>query len=344
MSLFPNVLRPSNTSISIEISPANATSPSWWPNPIPSQLIPSYGCFIHLRWCFFGIEILNVLCVNGTWPRIWPASALMELSLLQFEAPSLLSSSYNHNRSLQSRWWNINVILIALSPGLNWSPHEQMWDRDQWRMTMKHQAPVAWLTNALIVRHHRHLTLIITLNTLSSPALPSHLLDIISPSMDAATHIWMRAFAAADVILRITPNTKRSSHQQLKSEAVQQWAILESWNMSDTGAVVSEAARYGLHWKCMRHISLSKAKRHICLVWHTRLLSILRRGEIWKLLESCALHWPTSDNIDHLRLQFSSGRKHIYCFDMAREWKKGNKITSGKNNIIICMRRPAQCK
>ena len=92
----------------------------------------------------------------------------------------------------------------------------------------------------------------------------------------------------------------------------------------------------------MRHISLSKAKRHICLVWHTRLLSILRRGEIWKLLESCALHWPTSDNIDHLRLQFSSGRKHIYCFDMAREWKKGNKITSGKNNIIICMRRPAQ--
>ena len=26
--------------------------------------------------------------------------------------------------------------------------------------------------------------------------------------MDAVTHIWMRAFAAADVILRITPNTK----------------------------------------------------------------------------------------------------------------------------------------
>ena len=227
------------------------TTRSFPSNPIPSQLIPSYGYFIHLRCCFFGIEILNVLCVNGTWPRIWPASALMELSLLQFEAPSLLSSSYNHNRSLPSRWWNINVILIALSPGLNWSPHEQMWDRDQWRMTMKHQAPVAWLTVALIVRHHRHLTLIITLNTLSSPALPSHLLDIISPSMDAATHIWMRAFAAADVILRITPNTK---HQTIITSTTKIWS---STAVSNTRIL-----------KYVRHRS-----------------SCIRSGEIWAALK-----------------------------------------------------------
>ena len=177
--------------------------------------------------------------------------ALMELSLLQFEAPSLLSSSYNHNRSLPSRWWNINVILIALSPGLNWSPHEQMWDRDQWRKTMKHQAPVAWLTVALIVRHHRHLTLIITLNTLSSPALPSHLLDIISPSMDAATHIWMRAFAAADVILRITPNTK---HQTIITSTTKIWS---STAVSNTRIL-----------KYVRHRS-----------------SCIRSGEIWAALK-----------------------------------------------------------
>ena len=107
------------------------------------------------------------------------------------------------------------------------------------------------LVFALIVRHHCHLTLIITLNTLSSPALPSHLLDIISPSMDAATHIWMRAFAAADVILRITPNTK---HQTIITSTTKIWS---STAVSNTRIL-----------KYVRHRS-----------------SCIRSGEIWAALK-----------------------------------------------------------